>query len=269
MRPPEEQIRHVLASYERGLSLEDGAGERLFRRILGLCLLGLLGLGALLLASAVPEGCVVRPLGARCATYVWEPPPPPPAEPVLAADEPAVEDLTENPLLGRAESHPAEALPEPAVPAEEPDPAPRRVYGLRRVYARGLGSGSGGAGSIVSKRGNTLAKEPDTLRATPEDLHGALVALSTVTTAPELLSRVKPDYTEEMRVNEVEGIVTARLLVDIDGTVKAVEITADLGFGSRESAESAFRKLRFKPARCGVEPVAVWIRMKYRFVLQG
>ena len=104
--------------------------------------------------------------------------------------------------------------------------------------------------------------------ATEADLAGPLAPLSTVTQAPVLTDRVKPEYTPEMIENRISGVVQARLLVDTDGRVKDVEVTQDLGFGSRESAVAAFRKLRFKPAMRGAEPVAVWIRMKYRFVLQ-
>ena len=268
MRVSDEQTRHLLASYERETRRADRQGERLFRRILALSLFASLGIGGLLLAGALPEEFAPTQSGNRQATFLLEQAPIRPA-PQPLAPPPEVEDLTDTPFLAQEESLPAEPVPAPIAPAEEPPPTPRRVYGLRRVYAKGLGAGSGGAVSIVSKHGNTLAKAPDSLVATPEELTGSLVALSTVTTAPELLSRVKPEYTDEMRAGGASGLVKARLLVDVDGAVKAIEIIEDIGFGSREAAEIAFRKLRFKPARRGIQPVAVWITMKYRFVLQG
>ena len=139
---------------------------------------------------------------------------------------------------------------------------------MRRVFATGLGSGGNGSSAIVSKLGNTLEKEPDTLKATEEDLKGPLVSITTVSKAPVRMNMVKPEYTKEMKENKASGVVKAKLLIDIDGAVKKAIILQDIGFGSRDAAFEAFKKLKFKPALRDNEPVAVWIIMKYRFVLQ-
>jgi hypothetical protein len=146
----------------------------------------------------------------------------------------------------------------------------RAVYGLRRVFATGLGAGGSGSGesAIVSKIGNTLDKDFDTLTAKKEDLKGSLVSVTTVTAMPVIKEGAKPEYTEEMKKNKVTGTISGKLLIDIDGTVKDVVILNDLGYGSREAALAAFKKLTFTPAMQGTTPVAVWIIMKFKFVLQ-
>ncbi len=144
----------------------------------------------------------------------------------------------------------------------------RSVYGLRRVLATGLGVGGSGSEAIVSKLGNTLDKPTDTLTATEAEIKGEVASVSTVTTKPVPLETFKPEYTDEMKRNRVKGVISARVLVDIDGKVKRVEVLNDLGFGTREAAETACFKLVFKPAMEGDEPVAVWIVFKFRFVLQ-
>ncbi len=261
-------------------------GERRFGRLIAGSLAACLALGYAALGVEVPAPVESLRGAARRATFVLEPaarkaaPPATPRALETPPPERAPQDLTQNPLLGQAEPRAAqEALARAQAQPAEADPRGeseerREVYGLRRVYARGLGTGAAG-GALLTKRGNTLAKQPDSLTARPEDLPTApanlsaeLVPLSHVTRAPELVHRVVPAYTPDMVAHRVEGTVKARLLVDADGAVKAVEMIDDLGHGSRETARAAFRELRFRPALQGEQPVAAWIVMKYRFVLQ-
>jgi len=81
----------------------------------------------------------------------------------------------------------------------------RRVYGLRRVYSTGLGAGGEMADAVIGKRGNTINTDVDTVTATPADLKGRLVSITTVTTAPRLKSDVKPVVYQGNARREVEG----------------------------------------------------------------
>jgi TonB family protein len=260
-----------LRAFEDVIPERRGNGERLFKAVLGGCVALALGLGLVLSSLDLPALIVGRDT-ARRASFLVEEIAPQPLE--IVQETPAEpEDLTAMPELGQQESAPAIEAPQDVVetPPQEntPEPEPRRVYGVRKVFAKGLGSGAGGsAAGIISKRGNTLDKEPDDLVATEADLTGELAPISTVSKAPQLKSRVRPEYTEEMLANRVEGIVKARLLVDVDGRVKAVEILEDIGFGSRDVAAEAFRRLHFEPALRDDLPVAAWITMKYRFNFQ-
>lgn len=259
-------------SYETLPARFMGRGEKLFRRLLGASLTIWIGVGYALIAMELPLEVVHAKNTVRRATFVIDTPKPPSPKikPAPQPEADLVEDVTESPILDQEVTLPAqspepEAQPEPHVEKEKP----RRVYGVRKVFARGLGAdaASGGFG-IISKRGNTLAINPDTLTATEIDLEGPLVGMSTVSQAPNLIGRVKPEYTEEMITNQVRGTVKAKLLIDISGEVKQVELLEDLGFGSREVAIEAFERLRFEPAKRDGEPVAVWIIMKYRFEFQ-
>ncbi|MCX7726493.1 MAG: energy transducer TonB, partial [Chitinispirillaceae bacterium] len=117
----------------------------------------------------------------------------------------------------------------------------RKVYGLRRVYSVGIGAGGNPGDAIIGKRGNTLNTDIDTIKATEQDLKSQPVPISTVTTYPKVKIQVKPEYTKEMIENKIEGVVRARVLVDIDGTVKQVIVLDDLGYGSKEkTAEACF-----------------------------
>ncbi len=185
--------------------------------------------------------------------------------PVLDA-ETILQAPDEKPRLEEPKSAP---VVQPNVAQEPAATAPaRRIYGVRKIYAQGLGSSSEASGGLVTKRGNTLNGRRDTLTATEADLQGELAALSSVDQAPQPVHRVKPEYSEAMLSAQVRGEVTAYLLVDVDGSVQDVKITEDIGHDSRQVAARALRQFRFKPASRQGQPVAVWILHRIRFEFQ-
>ncbi len=143
----------------------------------------------------------------------------------------------------------------------------RRVYGLKRVYSKGIGSGGSLSDAVVGKLGNTINKEVDTITATKEEIKGEVVSATTVTTAPRFKKRVKPEYTKEMLDNKIEGVIKVKVLVDVDGKIKKARALNDLGHGSKNIAVKACFSMLFEPAKRGDEPVAVWIIIPIRFKL--
>ena len=247
--------------------------DRAVSAAVSLSLALVLAAGAILATVQLP----VRPLLAAPAkqavtvrlTEVSVPRPRQP-EPVVV---PRLEPET---ILAAPVDRPApEVAPEPVAAAPQPAPEAaastaepvRRVYGVRKVYARGLGSGDEAAG-LVTKQGNTLTGPPDTLTATAADLQGRVAPLSTVDRAPEPLLRVQPTYSAAMRKARSEGVVAAWLLIDADGVVRDITITEDIGADSRDVAAEALTRFRFRPAERGGQPVAVWILHRIRFEFQ-
>lgn len=170
-------------------------------------------------------------------------------------------DLTRNPKLKAEEDVVAEKV-------EDPKPV-RRVYGLRKVYSKGLGTGGSLADAVVGKLGNTLDKEVDTLTATSQEIKGKVVSVTTIVQAPKFMKIVKPEYTSEMLKNDVEGVVKVKVLVDVDGKVKKAQALNDLGFDAAKQALKASLAMEFSPAMRDDGPVAVWIIIPVRFVLLG
>ena len=246
-------------------------GERTLVRLVGLSLLVSTSLGLLMLAVDAPAVAARVSREAQRITFhapvAPEPEPvvvpEPEPEPLAPEPEPEPLDLTEPDLVL------AQAVDEPA-PEPEPTPPPRRVYGVRKVLARGLGESGRGAVNtgLVVKRGNVLDGVADTLTATVADLQGQLAALSTVERAPEPVHRVKPAYSEALIAARAGGTVTARVLVDTDGRVARVEVTEDIGQDSAQVATAALSQFRFRPALRHGEPVAVWILHRIRFEFQ-
>jgi TonB family protein len=171
-------------------------------------------------------------------------------------------DLTEKPVLNQ----PVNEIIEKTPPTEqEPPKVVRRIYGLRKVYSTGLGSGGSATDAVIGKIGNTLNTEIDTFSATKEELKGSLVSVTTVTALPKIKRIVKPEYTKEMNENKIEGTIKVRVLVDIDGKVKKAIVLNDLGFGTKEKVLEACLKLEFDPASINDVPCAVWIIVPFTF----
>jgi hypothetical protein len=168
-------------------------------------------------------------------------------------------DLTQNPVLKQKD--------EDIQKKEDKPEAARRVYGLRKVYSRGIGAGGSLSDAVIGKIGNTINKDVDDIAATKEDIKGKVVSATTVTTAPRYKKRVKPEYTQEMIDNKIEGVIKLKVLVDIDGRVKKAAALNDLGYGSAQRAVEACYLMEFEPAMRGEEAVAVEIIISIRFVL--
>lgn len=252
---------------------------RTLAHLMGLCLLASTGLGLLLLTIDAPV--VLTRMADQAVRITFQAavdpaPAIPRPEPVVAepAPEPAPVDLTEPVVLAQAVDLPAatsEPVQTPAAVEADPEPSRevRRVYGVRKVLAHGLGSGADAdQDGLVVKQGNTVDGVADQLTATPDDLRGQLAALSTVERAPQPEHRVKPRYSEALLAARASGTVTARVLVDREGRVAAVVVTEDIGHDSADVAAEALRQFRFRPAMRHGEPVAVWIIHRIRFQFQ-
>ncbi len=145
----------------------------------------------------------------------------------------------------------------------------RRVYGLKKVYSKGIGAGGSLSDAVVGKLGNTINKDVDTVTASKEEIKGEVVSATTITSNPRFKKKVKPAITEEMRENRIEGVIKVKILVDVDGKVKKAIALNDLGYGSKDLAVKSCFAMEFYPAKRDNKPVAVWIVIPIRFVLLG
>ena len=169
-------------------------------------------------------------------------------------------DLTTNPQLRAKEDVVVENKPVKKV---------RAVYGVKKVYSKGLGTGGKMSDAVVGKQGNTVNKAVDTITATHSDLLGEVVSAVTVTQAPRFKKRVTPHITKEIRKSGVSGVIKVKVLIDIDGKVKRAIALNDLGFGTKKAAIDACLQMEFSPAQRVKDPVAVWIIIPIRFEKLG
>jgi hypothetical protein len=268
----------LLKLYECEIEVEIGPGERLFR-IVTLCsflLFGGIGL-YLRMHNPPPQLLEEKMARARHVSFIIEEgkktkmaivqPKAVQPKPVSVEEkkpEPLPEkpvDLTNNPLLNQKVD---DTKPDNSgATSEEPV---RRVYGLRKVYSSGIGADGAAADAVVGKLGNTLATDIDTFIATEKELKGTLAPATTVRSMPRYRKQVKPEYTKAMIENGIQGVINAKILIDIDGKVKKVVMLDDLGYGSKQKVYEACWKLEFEPARMqDGRAVAVWLTVPFRF----
>jgi protein TonB len=178
---------------------------------------------------------------------------------VTPKSEPEVIDLSKQPVLKQEEDNIVEKVSE--------EPKVRKVYGLRKVYSTGIGSSGMLSDAVIGKLGNSINTPVDTVIATESEIKGQIVSTTTVTSSPQFVKIVKPEYTKEMLDNRTEGVVKVKALIDIDGKVKKATLLNDLGFNTGNAALKATLEMLFTPAKKGDEPVAVWIVIPVRFVM--
>jgi protein TonB len=107
------------------------------------------------------------------------------------------------------------------------------------------------------------------LRAAPPDSAGDLPKYGqqvAVDTLPEAISKVPPAYPDAARNAGVSGTVVVMALVDRYGSVKDIRIQKSIP-KLDAAAMQCVRQWRFKPARSGGRPVAVWVAVPLKFTL--
>lgn len=137
---------------------------------------------------------------------------------------------------------PAETLP--MAPPSEPAPEPPPAEPTPAAGATEAGEGGGGAGG-------------DEGGGTPPVLE-----------APVVLRAAWLSYPEEARKRRVEGSAEVRIRVSESGGVLEVALATSAGDTALDRAAlDAARTLRFRPARLGRVPVAVWYNYRFAFSL--
>jgi TonB family protein len=96
---------------------------------------------------------------------------------------------------------------------------------------------------------------------------GGLMSVGGGVSAPTLVSRVDPEFTEEARAANFEGNVAIQLVVDQQGNPQNIRVVRRAGMGLDEKAAEAVRQYRFHPATFQGHPVAVQIIIDVAFHL--
>ncbi len=123
----------------------------------------------------------------------------------------------------------------------------------------GIGSGSGG-GVGAGKGGGVGSGEGG-------GFGGGVFRVGGGVTAPTLLYKVEPEYSEEARKAKFQGTVV--LYVEVDPSGKAINprVVRSLGLGLDEKAIEAIKKWKFKPGLKDGKPVTVAATIEVNFRL--
>lgn len=85
--------------------------------------------------------------------------------------------------------------------------------------------------------------------------------------APVLIHRVEPEYTEEARAAKYQGTVLLYVEIAPDGTPTNIRIQRGLGLGLDQKAIEALRQWKFKPGEKDGKPVTVAATIEVNFRL--
>lgn len=85
--------------------------------------------------------------------------------------------------------------------------------------------------------------------------------------APVILFKVEPQYTQEARDAKLEGTVLMAVEIDQDGIVRYIKVLRPLGLGMSEKAMEAVGQWRFRPGMKDGKPVKVAANIEVNFRL--
>ena len=75
--------------------------------------------------------------------------------------------------------------------------------------------------------------------------------------APRLIYRAEPEYTQAARDAKIEGEVVISAVVDVNGGTRDAKVTRGLGYGLDEAALASVSKWAFRPGMKDGKPVSV------------
>lgn len=124
----------------------------------------------------------------------------------------------------------------------------------------GVTSGGGGSGGgLGSGKGNGIGPGEG------GNMGGGLYKIGGGVSAPEVLFKPEPEFSEEARKAKVAGVVTLSIVVNANGSASNVKVVRALGMGLDEKAVEAVKQYRFKPAMKDGKPVPVAMYVEVDF----
>jgi len=123
----------------------------------------------------------------------------------------------------------------------------------------GIGSGSGGG--VGSGKGGGFGPGEG------GGVGGGVFRVGGGVSAPVVLYKVDPEYSEEARKAKYSGTVVLQLVVDAGGKARDIRVVRSLGLGLDEKAIEAVNKWKFRPGVKNGQPVAVQATIEVNFRL--
>jgi TonB family protein len=166
-------------------------------------------------------------------------------------------------ILREREQNPveAEAFYQRAVAVA--DPSSEIAATTMELYARFLeDQGRGEEAKSMSDRASEIRKALGQRQAKSNALR-----IGGGVTAPKVLHKMEPEYTEEGRVAKYQGTVVLAVEIDPNGIAQNIRIVKGLGFGLDENAVTAVRQWQFQPATKDGAAVTVQASIEVNFRL--
>jgi protein TonB len=138
-------------------------------------------------------------------------------------------------------------------------------YGDPFSHSGILSNGTGSGGGIGSGKGGGIGD--GTAAGYGGGFGSGVFRVGGGVTAPTLLQKVEPEYSEEARKAKYQGTVLLYIEVDPTGKATAIRVQRSLGLGLDEKAIEAVKKWRFRPGTKDGKPVTVAATIEVNFRL--
>ncbi|HEX2522682.1 MAG TPA: energy transducer TonB, partial [Terriglobia bacterium] len=124
----------------------------------------------------------------------------------------------------------------------------------------GIGTGTGG--------GVGPGKGPGVGPGEGGGLGGGPFRVGGGVSAPIVVYRIEPNYSEDARRARYQGSVVLSAIVRKDGSIQILKVVRGLGLGLDENAVEALRQWKFRPGTRSGEPVDVALNIEINFALR-
>jgi periplasmic protein TonB len=138
---------------------------------------------------------------------------------------------------------------------------------LGKLGAASNGPGSGGGIGSGKGGGIGTGTGPGFGAGEGGGIGGGVFRVGGGVSAPALLSKVEPEYSEEARKAKYQGVVLLYVEIDPSGRATNIRVLHSLGLGLDEKAMEAVKKWRFKPGVKDGRPVTVQAQIEVNFRL--
>jgi len=130
-------------------------------------------------------------------------------------------------------------------------------------------NGPGSGGGIGSGRGGGVGPGfgPGFGPGSGGNLGGGVYRAGGGVSAPTVIYKVEPEFSEEARKAKFQGSVLILIIVDEHGNPREVRVIRAAGFGLDENAVEAVQHWRFNPGKKDGKPVAVQATIEVNFRL--
>jgi TonB family protein len=125
----------------------------------------------------------------------------------------------------------------------------------------GGGMGDGRGGGVGSGHGGGFGLGSD------GGIGGGVFRVGGGVSAPSVIVKVDPEYSEEARKAKYSGTVLLSVIVDHEGHARDIHVVKSLGMGLDEKAVEAVQKWKFKPGMKGGQAVNVRAQIEVNFRL--
>jgi periplasmic protein TonB len=130
-------------------------------------------------------------------------------------------------------------------------PQSRQVAVASQGTGGGSGFGQGLGGGIGIGRGAGIGP------GSGGGYGGGVMSVGGGVSAPQLVHSVHPEFTDEARQANYQGVVSIQLIVDANGNPENIQVIRHLGMGLDQKAIEAVRQYKFHPAMYQGHPVPV------------